>query len=460
MKTNRALPWLAALGMLAAGCGGGNSTPKLESLDDIPSMNVQNYDYSSSSSSSSSKFVSLDVNGPGEGDFSRAGCEAKSTQLMMIQDGMQFDVMKCYIGKIANVVGLEEGEDWKYMHISFPDNIAAGEGEDEHGPPSDIRVRIRRFTNSSGQQEIQMDSCIKNPDGSYSREIAVTFKATDTGYEGRIDNQYQWSFTDFEPSQGQRVTKNFVGHSRMTAVINGFSATDFTTAEFTGYHFDKTTSGAEEGWKMYGRFTADNTEKSNLIEAYSKFSSSEFGSDESKIYGLWTTGGAGAVKYHVTGTYPAPTLEQCKQWDSNATDAELNTWCANKCYNPETDMPEPAVGGMCTFEDSDTQNFDMDLTTDPFQFVITAANSFYNTVDSATLLDNTNINSYISEVNADTDYEREWDCEAAAGSSFQEVTTDMLVNAGLEECTALEEDMDDQWLDCQNLETQFYGENN
>ncbi|MFH1018596.1 MAG: hypothetical protein V1798_10520, partial [Pseudomonadota bacterium] len=131
----------AGLLVMAFACSGSSSTsttPQLNELSDVPSLNASDYDYTLNAEAVGGLTLTRGMRSysdrPGQvGGFSRAACEGYTIKKQLFQDGQEVESFVCFIKALESAnLGMTVGPDaWNYYEIHFPQ--PPGGGDD--GPP-------------------------------------------------------------------------------------------------------------------------------------------------------------------------------------------------------------------------------------------------------------------------------------------------------------------------------------
>ncbi|MFH1017052.1 MAG: hypothetical protein V1798_02580 [Pseudomonadota bacterium] len=374
-----------------------SSSPSLDGMSDVPSLNASDYDYSLGGLLNGQSNLTMRSLAGQVGGFSRAACEGYTLKKQLFTDGAQLEAFLCYIRTLEQAdLGMTVSTDgWTYYEINFPEHP----GQD--GPPSVVRVRVGKFAD-----QLKMDACIESG-GSFEREVEFRISASDSGYTGYVVNRYAGT-----NDQDEAMT----GTSRIDVTIAGTSASDFTSAEFNAYHQDQS---ATNSWQSQMSFTADAATATNTLAGAQAYTSTEWNGGSSALNGEWGEDLVGSVKFQTTGSYPAPTLEKCMSWNSQMTEEQANLWCVGKCYN-QNGEETPAVDGNCEFLNTGTESFSIDSSSTPPAFAIVANSSsaYYDTVNAATLLDPADL-----DITSQTGFVEAWDCTAEGSFTSVDATS-------------------------------------
>lgn len=383
MKISR----LALSLLFVLACGGDDSTPNLNGVADIPSLDASEYDYSLNDAVQGLGKVTPNMQTQ-VGEFSRAACEAYTLKKQLFRDSKEIDSFRCYIKKLeqANIGMRVPFNEWAYYNIQFPPK-----DEGENGPPEFVHIRIGKFA-----RELRMDVC-QPVDNTFRREAELRFSPMEGGYKGHVVSR-----SNYTDDRGEAST----GRSRIDVEIVGTSAENFTSADFRVYRKESRASDVDHGWISKMSFDADEGTKTNTLTGANAFSDDQFDSNGGKTFGKWgNSPKVGSVKFLSSGTHRAPTQPDCEEWHPNWGPDELGAHCIGWCYNEDGEQ-EAATDGKCHYEHSGTESFSIANNDPPpptFTVIANGESPHFTEVSEETLPTLDDVESHLGWTQA-------WDC--------------------------------------------------
>lgn len=425
-----------------AACGGGTSsgttdstddgtvvtTESLESLSNIPDLDIDSLDIAGDTSSanlsslvrSALKNVEEDASTDSQ-EYSREGCEVRAQVDEFKQQIKQFQQQMCIMKTVEaeSAIQVTVGQ-YNYYQL----NMEGDFGPDEESQSQNVRLRLGLVDDA-----LTLRICDQNEDESYSLSNSITFTVTDGAFNGTIvDN-----FTD--AATGSTFA------SRITALIKSDDPSDFAVGDTASL------SGQFNGDWGAGSVSLD-IEKTddgvtNTIDAsfQSGGDDNPWGSWTSLVYGIYDADG-GCSQFNSTGEFPAQPAEVVfagvSAEEQSTISAELGEsmfFCWAEPADPTAegltiaDFIEPAgEDGMCDFTNENTACFLYSAAEDgSLNFFVddTGTSAYLDTVSSHDL-------GTFSAPSISFTADEDWDCEADAGG-FTAVTLDSTVIAAVME---------------------------
>lgn len=452
----RLLLLLGMAGLVACSSGSGSSTgsstssntvstQQLQSINNIPSINMSNLDIASTTSSSVNalKFQSTETT---SSDISRAGCELRACVSELSYQIQEFNQNICIMKALeqnADDFSVGIGE-YNYYSVEFSSDFFSEVDTDGSGASAQVsgglstyteRIRVGVIdTDADGEvDQLQLMLC-NDEGGSFSQHMALIMGVEDGAFTGSITNIFSNPFDANESDAFQ-----------ITAVL---PATD-DPGEFNDGDqviIDALFNGFWGSGSIY--YDVQKVNGSNLATVDAEFKSgsedSQWGSWTSQVYGIFDST-EGCSLFSSTGSYPAEVVGQVFTDSQDLTDIQstlglssTDNFCWKEPENSEsstsiTDFIQAANSeGNCTFEDGasgdDLSNFIECFTFSTSggglqSYVIDPASegSYFSTVSNAAALDTFEAPEITFGTNA-------WDCEAT-DSSFVTINPTVIASA-------------------------------
>lgn len=380
----------AMLGLAACGSSGSSSaTTGTTAADatksvDAVSVDVTHLDASQSSASANITAAPKTAKSFGStvGDSSRAGCELDQLKDEGIRIGRETDAILCYLGTAQdNVSAFVVDATQRFYNVTAPVG--------KSGSSKANMTFLMRVQKSGGT--LTMDMC---NGGKLSEELAVT----QSGSTVTAIGYHYFKGSSGGPGGGFEDKGGF----DLTLGLKSDASGDISYADIDSGSLVANFNGNYGR----GRMTFSKTSNQDLNDATGVFVAS-FGSSNSftgQIAGR-TDATKGAVKYAVTGTFPAiaatflpspvrtlATNGFCPASNMDSCNPKTNFSSGGACFGVSPTlacmcMEAAGASGLCTFTDSGTESFSMstNATTGAQTFLITAANDYQTAVAAMTL---------------------------------------------------------------------------
>jgi len=376
----------------------------LSSLENLPDINLSNFDFSKTEAIAGFKYKSF-----GEvGEFSYDGCMVNTGKNRTFSESLMVPMLQEYIKSItANqtipVIETPLDEDYLYLSVTGVPIIM----QDPENPGYyDMKTRVVRDTDSD---QLIMQACLREADTTNAYKQVVTFKfaATENATDATLVDLVG-SVETSSPDQPEGTTPD----SRMLITINGFEteADTWETAEFNMLH---SSEEEDNDWSSQEILSADNDSQSNTMQAYQ--SSDTWGS--TKFYARWNAT-YGSAKVSWAGYSTAQTA------------SEYGSFFAEWCEEEEA-WPEDTTEGVCVNCDWDNIDwYDVGLCAD--KCIITAPNTDNRCSDThdgsssfQIATSATGAQTYTIIANDDANYSPNYYVEVAATSYLDAPETDL-----------------------------------
>ncbi len=431
-------------------CGASSSSTAASaatSLDDIPSVDSSDYDYSRTGSAVTLARGVEDVMRTASGEFSRAACEANFLNNQIISESRQVEILLCYLRAMTtNVSGFTiPSDEYAYYSLTVP-SIESGVADPTSSAFSFL-MRVGLWESTSGVSELKFDMC---ETGALSQEVRIQFSDADDsgvcGLSGSVTQSYNSELMGMTIGNSYAIdedsSKNACEELKAKSTMDSYLSSVSLQAQMDG---DMGT-----GIMTFG---ADPSTSTNTISG--AMAVTQGGNDfSSAIWAKFDTS-KGSAKYSASGTMPAMSCSSFLNWipeDSQAAFATaLGLSSVDECTttpylcsldeDPYYQLASDQDNATCTFTDSGVDSYAIakvsgEITKDSFT-KSSSDNDYTATATAATLPSTTDVSIAFSD---------NWDCTG----SFTDLNIIELFISGilaptiLDSCMSLDEAMQEE----------------
>jgi Cys-rich repeat protein len=421
-----ALPFLFLSG--AGGCGGGGTGGgggggtetgvTVDSVSDIPSLNIDDY-YDTGSAASALKAQTTGD----EGGFCTEFCYLNQCLQETLRHSIEIEFFLCMSRKAKEATGgtfdFPAGNGCNFFEVTPPEIPAEFGGEGEGGgPPVALNLKKGKLQTIGALGLFQMRLCRNGDtvtfhmceDGSLHQEISITNNTAEDSISATATNAF--AFGECEDRGQMSITSNC-------------EAAAFTSSECIA-SFNAKFNGCFGAGTINYSVTGGTTRTNNLEANFSAGGegADAFGSFDVCVLGEWTGGANGCFKSDASGSFPSfPAadfgfLGDIPGCETLAASNPVNL-CPNDNFDPElcfdesgnyipTNCPCPfaaAEGTTCPFSFADTQCCSISGATIEEQtgtiISDTEAGDLFTEIDAATC----------PEAESEVNFLDEWNCE-------------------------------------------------